>query len=389
MGNLFNIAVLWAWDPERNTFLTGGLERWCRDLAQLVALQGYKVRIFQKANHHFRALFQSSIEIVGLPSKLSFHGHIAFKKQLEVQCSPEDPIVFVSQELAMRTCLRRSVTVNHGIWWDGDYPYWKKWVNRNVQYHLINRVSATVCVDTNYINWCHAELPHRDRWQGRLHYVPNYADTGQFPEQESGHLLCDTPILLFPRRLEGRSLEADGRGAGFLLSAVELLFKRGIKVQVVFAGRGKLRPEVVRWAEVHGMSSQIHCREFALDEMPAAYRDCQVVVVPSLAHEGTSLAAVEGLVSGKPVIVSHIGGLANLVIDGLNGYVCDLNIEALADAIQTALDPPAKPPAVLEAMRASFSKERWERRIWSILSSHLELPNASNFVASPHRSTRG
>jgi len=51
--------------------------------------------------------------------------------------------------------------------------------------------------------------------------------------------------------------------------------------------------------------------------MPEVYARADVVVVPSTAHEGTSLSAIEAIASGKPTIVTHIGGLGNIVIDNL------------------------------------------------------------------------
>ena len=90
--------------------------------------------------------------------------------------------------------------------------------------------------------------------------------------------------------------------------------------------------------------------------MPMLYQSCDVVVIPSTGHEGTSLSAIEGIVSGKPTVVTHIGGLPNIAIDGLNAYVCDLSPTSLAGAIRKAIENcTVRDSGQLEKLRRTFS----------------------------------
>jgi glycosyltransferase involved in cell wall biosynthesis len=101
--------------------------------------------------------------------------------------------------------------------------------------------------------------------------------------------------------------------------------------------------------------------------------------VPSIEHEGTSLSAIEGIVAGLPTVVSHIGGLCNIVIPGLNGLVADLAPDSLADAIlQAARSRPLDEPALLAACRRALGKERWERDVWSHLTKALVLDRGAH-----------
>lgn len=148
-----------------------------------------------------------------------------------------------------------------------------------------------------------------------------------------------------------------------------------MRPRLIFAGRGNLQSEIAAWAERRNMGDRVEVTEVTLDEMPELYARADVVVVPSLEHEGTSLSAVEALVSGKPLVVSHIGGLCNIVVDRLNGYVCDLTPESLAKAIREAVNysPLSNCPELLGNCRRALSKDRWERKVWSILQSTLKL----------------
>ena len=312
--------------------------------------------------------------VKGLVCPLSFKGNWKFSRILARYVDSKDPIVFASQELALSDSYQRAVAINHGIWWDGDYPAWKKWFNKRLQYRLINRLRGVICVDTNYINWCHAELPNRELWEGKLFYVPNYGDLNVFKPAKLRSSSEDGLTILFPRRVTDKTLERGGRGGGLFCRALEVLAKRGCKARALFVGLGSQQNAIRDWAAARGMENEVEVFDVALDEMPSVYARADVVVVPSIEHEGTSLSAVEALVSGKPTVVSHIGGLGNLVIDGFNGHICNLTAESLADAIQrAAAERLLDDPRILSRSRESLGKPRWERQVWNVLEEHLDL----------------
>jgi glycosyltransferase involved in cell wall biosynthesis len=90
-----------------------------------------------------------------------------------------------------------------------------------------------------------------------------------------------------------------------------------------------------------------------------AYVDADVYVLPSR-YEIWGLTALEAYACGKPVVVSKVGGLAYLVIDGITGFsVAPGNVRQLADAILVILsdDDRAKQ---MGSMGKSFVKENFD-----------------------------
>jgi glycosyltransferase involved in cell wall biosynthesis len=77
------------------------------------------------------------------------------------------------------------------------------------------------------------------------------------------------------------------------------------------------------------------------------------LLVPSLAPETSSLAAMEALASGTPVIAFRAGALPEIVDDGRTGFLVD-GVASMADAIAraSAIDP-ATCRAAAEARFAS------------------------------------
>ena len=54
-------------------------------------------------------------------------------------------------------------------------------------------------------------------------------------------------------------------------------------------------------------------------------------------YEGTSIASLEALVNGVPVVASRVGGQGELAADGLRLVDKDAPLDAWTDAVETAL----------------------------------------------------
>jgi glycosyltransferase involved in cell wall biosynthesis len=62
-----------------------------------------------------------------------------------------------------------------------------------------------------------------------------------------------------------------------------------------------------------------HCGPYRRDELPGLMADVDWVLVPSTWWENAPLAILEAFRNKRPVICSNIGGMAELVADGVNG----------------------------------------------------------------------
>ncbi|MBU0985329.1 MAG: glycosyltransferase family 4 protein [candidate division Zixibacteria bacterium] len=146
-------------------------------------------------------------------------------------------------------------------------------------------------------------------------------------------LAADDFVVLCPRRW------APTKGVLYLMKAIRRgQFDRRYKF--LFAGSdydGYPRyKEEVRWAQrqVADSSQVILLGNVPVDEMVAYYQLADLTVIPSL-MEAVSLAAIESMACGTPVLSTNVGGLPELIADGVNGImVPPRNPAALARAIQ-------------------------------------------------------
>jgi glycosyltransferase involved in cell wall biosynthesis len=122
-----------------------------------------------------------------------------------------------------------------------------------------------------------------------------------------------------------------GKGVHHLLAAVAGLSSG--PVRLVVAGDGPEREALERLASELQLAERVR---FAgrLDDMPAFWRSCDIAVVPSIEPEGAGMVALEAAACAKPVVATAMGGLAELVADGVTGtLVPDADVPALARAL--------------------------------------------------------
>jgi glycosyltransferase involved in cell wall biosynthesis len=100
------------------------------------------------------------------------------------------------------------------------------------------------------------------------------------------------------------------------------------------------------------------------------------VLVPSVsvlgATEGTSLAALEAMAVGVPVIASDLGGLSELLVGGCGVLFPAGDAGALAAALQEvlALEPPARRALVERARRRAREAHGLEAWIDAVLRAY-------------------
>jgi len=94
-------------------------------------------------------------------------------------------------------------------------------------------------------------------------------------------------------------------------------------------------------------------------QVMAAWSRSSVAVVPSVWNEPMGRVAVEAMLVGRPVIVSDVGGLRDVVQDGVTGLMVPArDASVLAAALDKILDDPALAQRLGHA--ASESAKRFE-----------------------------
>jgi glycosyltransferase involved in cell wall biosynthesis len=175
------------------------------------------------------------------------------------------------------------------------------------------------------------------------------------------------PTVLFVGRLVER------KGVPHLIEAVSLLRDRTVRLVIV--GDGPERPRLEDAARRFGIADRVEFRgKISAAELQAAYARARAFVLPSVFDargdtEGLGVVALEAMNHGTPVLASRIGGIPDIVEDGVTGLLVPPgDVEALAGALRRLLDEPGLARKLGEAgrrrLREQFSWEaitaRWE-----------------------------
>jgi glycosyltransferase involved in cell wall biosynthesis len=131
------------------------------------------------------------------------------------------------------------------------------------------------------------------------------------------------PLVITPARLD------DQKGHDTLLEAVAEV----PEAMFVLAGEGPRRAELEARASQLGVGERVRFLG-RREDVPRLLAACDVFCLPSL-YEGSSLAVLEAMAAGIPVVSSAIGGTEELIEDGAGGL----------------LVPPGDAPALAAALR--------------------------------------
>lgn len=186
---------------------------------------------------------------------------------------------------------------------------------------------------------------------------------------------ADAFVAMTVRRLVPKT------GVQYAVRALPRCLDRLPNLHLVVVGDGPLRPQIEESARALGVAERVSFVGMVDNtRVPQYMRAADVGLFPSLA-EATSIAALEFMASGTPVVASSVGGLPEIVEDGVTGFLFDLGftrsryddpglpedaVQNLADAIHRAAR------ADLSAMGRRAAARVRERYSWSAYVARLE-----------------
>jgi len=129
------------------------------------------------------------------------------------------------------------------------------------------------------------------------------------------------------------------KGPHVLLEAARIVLSRRWDLKFIFVGEGPMREHLMRRAHEMGIGAKVYFTGFVHDnELEVLYNIADIAVFPSL-YEPFGIVALEAMSAKKPIIVSNVGGLAEIVDDYINGIKVNPGDPwALAQAIERLVD---------------------------------------------------
>jgi glycosyltransferase involved in cell wall biosynthesis len=124
-----------------------------------------------------------------------------------------------------------------------------------------------------------------------------------------------------------------------ILLALRGLRERGVDACLLMVGDGPDRDQTERRAKELGVVRECFFLGYQ-DDVTAFLAAFDAFVLPS-GNEGTPVSAIEALGAGRPVVATRVGGVPDVVRDGVDGYLVEAgDVAGLAEALaRLAADP--------------------------------------------------
>ena len=141
---------------------------------------------------------------------------------------------------------------------------------------------------------------------------------------------CSHQDVLFLGRLDAR------KSPDVLLRASRDVLKRFPETKVIFGGDGEIEKNealakelgIADRCEFHGWVSG--------DDREALFERAAVYCLPSK-HEGLPMSVLEAMAHGIPTVATAVGGVPQVIEEGVSGFLVDVNDEAALSERLTAL----------------------------------------------------
>ena len=163
-------------------------------------------------------------------------------------------------------------------------------------------------------------------------HLPNFIDTNRFNKMDEGKKSHMENSVTYFGRITGE------KGLWTLLKAAKNV---GQEIEIKIIGEGPLRNSLVEMVKKEGIKNVRFLGYLRGDELYSEIKKSKAVVLPSEWYENNPMSVLEAFALGKPVIGARIGGIPELVKDGITGLTFESgNAEDLRSKIEYLLNNP-------------------------------------------------
>lgn len=161
-----------------------------------------------------------------------------------------------------------------------------------------------------------------------------------------------------------------GKGSHIAIECFNKIKNAGIELKIYGKNAHSKRSSDTYLYQIRKMVKNKNIKfmgEFNNGKISDIFANMDVLIVPSIWYENSPLVIQEALITGTPVIASRIGGIPELIEDGVNGFLFEPdNADDLYDKVTTIIKNPSLIEKMKQEMRAPKSIEENMKEIEKI-----------------------
>lgn len=197
--------------------------------------------------------------------------------------------------------------------------------------------------------------------------LPDAAEVAAF---RAKHGLVGQRVVAIGGRLHSR------KGVGKLLEMLALLAPEYEDLCLLVMGKAEIyEEEFLPQAQALGVAQRVRTTGWLTGvELQQAYAAVDVFVTPSICFDTFGMVNLEAMEHSKPVVATSFGGSAEVVLDGVTGFIANpFDVRGFADRMGELLGDPARAQAMGIAGRARLEQEFLLERVAGLYLGQYEL----------------
>ena len=258
----------------------------------------------------------------------------------------------------------------------GKNYFWEK-LRRRIAYRLVIRQGTMVAVSQDLKRFVCEKIGVAEK---RVEVIYNgVAQAQTVTDEEAQKCKAELGISGCYPVLGGVGSLYPVKGHRFLLEAMPEILRRWPKARLLVIGQGELEVALKEQVEELAIGAHIHFLGMRQD-VPRLLSVLDAFVLPSLS-EGLSLALLEAMASGKPVVATRVGGNPELIDHGRTGFLVQPeDARGLAASLVKLLSNPGMMQQFgrqgAERVRQHFSMEQMADRYRDLYVRSLRVHNS-------------
>jgi glycosyltransferase involved in cell wall biosynthesis len=344
-------------------FPVGGAEKFLIMLANSMVNESGQTVVSLSTNNKLQSEFDPSIRFIPIPRKHKFD-FAAVKKFRKLIKQDKPDVIFCLNFFSFFFTKIATWGLNGK---SAVFISYQTTIHINKKEHLLHKFYTSILSRRDHILFTSRNqeiytvkkyrIPH-----SFFNTIINGIDISKWHLPQNGQSFIETRKLYsIPEKASVIIMTAAFRSEKNHLGAIRSLKilheKYNRKAYLLFVGGGNLFSHVSQFAEEHGM------KEFTKftgpqDDVRPFYWASNLFTLCSTSVETFSFAALEAMACGLPLVLTDIGGANEMIVEGLNGYLCKTDDQDIALKWFKALSSNFSAGTIHDYAKQNFSADR-------------------------------
>ena len=310
---------------------------------------------------NFHRLFLSVLTIL-FPG-LVYRYYIKGKYDFEISFNYLYPALLIANSTNKNS---KKIAWNHGDLFDLDYKKNKgvnqfvQWIKYNIEKRAFKKVDSIVAISQNTYNSIIQLFPFTN---ARLCVISNGYNLDQIRIESKKEKVKNVDVF---RLISLGRLDYSKNVISQIKAVKIILNERKLGVELHVFGQGEEECRLKKEAGEY-LNKNIFLHGFTTSPY-SQIKDSDVLLMTSYS-EGFPTVLIEAICLGVPVIATKVGGVNEIVIDGVNGLIVDNDVNVIANKICYMATHYEQFTNHIEDTVRRFSAENWGKNVKNLLES--------------------